>query len=430
MYLIQWSFIAVLAGAVGNLCIHGLFSLVDNLNAILLSFRKVPLFLWPVLGTVPVGLIVYNLVPGAMGEGIPSYLECIRRGDGYLSFRETVFKFFAALITLGTFGSGGGLGPAGRMSAGVMSFIGRILTKRILPESLKHVFPICGMAAAVGALVHSPIGGGIFAVEIIHKTNMRYKQMFPAILASTSSVFFARHLGLDPIIKFPEVHGIMDVDLLLILLVVTFAAGFIGKVFILSYSGISRLFRRNHKTSRCRRTFYMMTGSLVASLVVFVNPALMGTSKDLFTAILSGARVPLYGNLPHSTAILQILFVMFILKGMGNIFTVGSGMSAGFAGPAILMGLLLGAGFAEIFAIPFGSVEYFALLAAGFAGYFSSIMNTPIAAAIITIELFGMYYSLPAGLAAVIGFLVNQEHTLYDLVLEEREEKREEEVFD
>jgi len=92
--------------------------------------------------------------------------------------------------------------------------------------------------------------------------------------------------------------------------------------------------------------------------------------------------------------------------------------------------LLLGAGFAEAFGIPFGSVEYFALLAAGFAGYFSSIMNTPIASAIMTIELFGMYYSLPAGLAAVIGFLVNQEHTLYDLVLEEREEKREEELVD
>ncbi|OQY30776.1 MAG: hypothetical protein B6241_15370 [Spirochaetaceae bacterium 4572_59] len=57
-------------------------------------------------------------------------------------------------------------------------------------------------------------------------------------------------------------------------------------------------------------------------------------------------------------------------------------------------------------------------------------MNTPIASAIMTIELFGMYYSLPAGLAAVIGFLVNQEHTLYDLVLEEREEKREEELVD
>jgi CIC family chloride channel protein len=292
-----------------------------------------------------------------------------------------------------------------------------------------QIFPICGMAAAMGALVHSPIGGGIFAVEIILRTNMRYKQLFPAILASTSSVFLARHLGLEPIIHFPLMHGVMDVRILPVLLLTTFIAGFAGKLFIFCYSGISHLFQRNRKTSIRRRTIYMMCGSLIASIVFWVNPSLMGTSSDLFDAVLSGARIPLYGGLPHSVDIMKILFVMFILKGMANIFTVGSGMSAGFAGPAILMGLLLGAGFAEIFGIPFGSVEYIALLAAGFASYFSSIMNTPIASAILTIELFGMYYSLPAGLAAVIGFLVNQEHTLYDLVLEEREEKRSEEIF-
>ena len=411
----------------GNLCVHGLVCLVVRMNNFLLGIKEVPQFLWPVIGTIPVGLVVYKLVPGAMGEGIPSYLESVRKGNGVLSFRETVFKFFAALLTLGTFGNGGALGPAGRMSAGLMSCIGRVLTGRWLPSSLMQIFPICGMAAAIGAMIHSPIGGGLFAVEIILKTDMRYKQIFPAVLASTTSVFLARHLGFEPVIHFPVVPGMMDVGIIFILLLVTFTAGFVGKIFIASYSKISLMFRRNHRISQRKRTFFMIIGALIASQVYFINPGLMGMSQDLFKALLSGERLPLYGVLPHTVEIMKILLVMFILKGMGNIFTVGSGMSGGFAGPAILMGLFLGAAFAEIFSIPFGSVEYFALLAAGFASYFSSIMNTPIAAAVITIELFGMYYSLPAGMAAVIGFLVNQEHTLYDLVLEEREEKREEE---
>lgn len=372
-FLFQWSCIAILAGAVGNLCVHGLVCLVVRLNSFLLSIRTVPQILWPLLGAIPVGFLVYRAVPGAMGEGIPSYLESVRRGNGRLSFRETAFKFFAALLTLGTLGNGGAFGPSGRMSAGLMSSLGKHLTGKWLPESLMQIFPICGMAAAMGALIHSPIGGGLFAVEIILKTNMRYKQIFPAVLASTSSVFIARHLGLEPIIQFPAIHGIMDVNILPVLLLLTFSAGFLGKLFISSYKGISILFHRNRKSSIRRRTLYMIIGSLTASIVYFINPSLMGLSSELFKAILSGARVPLYGNLPHTTPILRILFVMFILKAMGNIFTVGSGMSAGFAGPAILMGLLLGAGFAEVFAIPFGSVEYFALLAAGFAGYFSSI---------------------------------------------------------
>ncbi len=429
LYLFEWIGIAILAGFVGNLCVHGLYRLVLWLNSVLLARQDVPPFLWPVIGAVPVGLFVYKLVPGAMGEGIPSYLESIRKGEGDLSFRETVFKFFAAFLTLGFLGNGGALGPAGRMSAGIMSSAGKFLTRRWLSPTLMQIFPICGMAAAVGAMIHSPIGGGLFAVEIILKTNMRYKQIFPAILASTTSVFVARHAGLDPVIQFPLIHGVLDVGILLILLLVTFTSGFLGKLFILSYSKISLLFKRNHNISKRYRTLFMMAGALVASVVYFINPDLMGMSQSVFKAVLSGAREPLYGVLPHSVEIMKILMVMFVLKGMANIFTVGSGLSAGFAGPAILMGLLLGAAFAEIFGIPFGSVEYFALLAAGFAGYFSSIMNTPIAAAVITIEVFGMNYSLPAGMAAVIGFLVNQEHTLYDLVLEEREEKRSEEII-
>lgn len=253
-FLFQWSCIAILAGAVGNLCVHGLVCLVVRLNSFLFSIRTVPQILWPLLGAVPVGLLLYKLVPGAMGEGIPSYLESVRNGHGKLSLRDSVFKFFAALLTLGTFGNGGAFGPSGRMSAGLMSSLGKHLTPRILPDSLMQIFPICGMAAAMGAMIHSPIGGGLFAVEIILKTNMRYKQIFPAVLASTSSVFIARHLGLKPIIQFPLIHGIMNVDILPILLLVTFSAGLLGKIFILSYRRISILFQRNHKTSQRRRT--------------------------------------------------------------------------------------------------------------------------------------------------------------------------------
>ncbi|MBI9109261.1 MAG: hypothetical protein JEZ04_21120 [Spirochaetales bacterium] len=66
--------------------------------------------------------------------------------------------------------------------------------------------------------------------------------------------------------------------------------------------------------------------------------------------------------------------------------------------------------------------EYYALLAAGFAGVFSSTMNTPIATGVLTVELFGLFYSLPAGLASIVGFQINRHNTLYDMVLEEEEE--------
>ena len=65
-----------------------------------------------------------------MGEGLPSYLTSLKEKNGQLIFRETFFKFWAALITLGTFGNGGFIGPVGRVSAGVMSSIGKLFYNR------------------------------------------------------------------------------------------------------------------------------------------------------------------------------------------------------------------------------------------------------------------------------------------------------------
>lgn len=113
----------------------------------------------------------------------------------------------------------------------------------------------------------------------------------------------------------------------------------------------------------------VLAGSLLAGIIAFtVNIDILGTSSNLFKA------VPL---------ILVVILVM-ILKAAANCFTIGSGLSA------------------------------------GFAGMLSSTMNTPVATAVITLELFGFAYSLPAGIASIIGFQVNRSNTLYDFALRER----------
>jgi CIC family chloride channel protein len=105
---------------------------------------------------------------------------------------------------------------------------------------------------------------------------------------------------------------------------------------------------------------------------------------------------------------------MFFAKMLLNCVTVGSGMSAGFTGPAVLLGMLLAFAAAAVLRIPFGSSDFFALLAAGFSGILAAAMNVPLAAAVMTIEIFGLSYSIPAGLAAIIGFQINRYQTLYD----------------
>jgi H+/Cl- antiporter ClcA len=211
-----------------------------------------------------VGAVVYRLEPRAMGEGIPSYLHAMRKGHGHLPFSETFYKFWAALITLGTFGNGGILGPVGRINAGLMSLTSKLLPKERLVKQDFALFPICGLAAALGALVHSSIGAGIFAVEIIQKSNMRYRQLFPAILASSASVFFSQSLGFVPVLDFATIPQEVDLRISGLVLLVALLAGLLGRGYILLYSKISQLFSRDEHESAMKTTVNVAIGGLEA----------------------------------------------------------------------------------------------------------------------------------------------------------------------
>ena len=137
----------------------------------------------------------------------------------------------------------------------------------------------------------------------------------------------------------------------------------------------------------------------------------------MFTALFTNTHSVLTGIFSDTLPIGLTLIVMLVFKAVFNCLTVGSGMSAGFAGPSILIGMLLGASMAYFLKIPIPSPSYYAFIAAGFSGMLASSMNVPLAAAVITTEIFGLNYSLPAGLAAIIGFQINRHHTIYDYAL-------------
>ncbi len=422
--LLFWIISAVLSGAVGTTIVFIFLTLYRFITQFLLSYIYISVFIYPVAGAFIVGIVIYRLNPGSMGEGIPSYLESLKERNGELNPKETFYKFWAALFTLSTFGNGGFIGPVGRVSAGVMSLIGKVLSGKVMKRSYIKLYSICGLSAAIGALLHSPIGAGIFAVEIIQKTDMRYKDLFPAILSSASSVYFAKVIGLEPIIRIMTIHKIFDHRISGWLLLIAVVSGLTGYGYIKLYEIISEFLNRGHYHRNRIIVLKVLIGTAIATLIALtVNRNILGTSSRLFDAVFSYNLSVLYGNLPRTLNLTFIIFLLILFKATANCFTIGSGLSAGFAGPAMLLGLLIGMMFVSVAGVSSGTPEYLAFLAAGFAGMLSSTMNTPIASAIITLELFGFAYSLPAGIASIIGFQVNRSNTLYDFALKEREKE-------
>lgn len=270
------------------------------------------------------------------------------------------------------------------------------------------------MSATVGALLHAPIGGGVFAVEITQKANMRYRDLFPAILSSAVAVWISRLAGWEPIFGVGPSPGSVPIGTTAMLILLALIVGLFGGLYTWLYGVVVKLFRRNEGKIALK----VVVGSGLAALVVqLVNPDLAGTAEPILKATIEGDSALLRGALPAAIPVAAVALLMMLTRTAASFATIGSGMSGGLMGPAASVGLLTAYAFASLLGVPHGSPQFYAYLATGFAGMMASSMNVPIAAAIMTLEIFGSRFGLPAGIAAVVGFQINRHRTIYDFAI-------------
>jgi H+/Cl- antiporter ClcA len=211
-------------------------------------------------------------------------------------------------------------------------------------------------------------------------------------------------------------HNPKAIAIVPILLVGLFS-GFIGRFYTALYRTMAV---RVGRYRRQRSTWRVLAGMLVAaSLTLLFHPEIAGTSSSLMRLVSFGdiealavAWLPWRGPL--------LLLSLLLVKMVSNCVTVASGMSAGFTGPAALVGMLAGAAVALLFGYEAGGHTYTSLVVAGFAGSLASTMNIPLAAAILAMEVFSPAFGVSAGLAAILGFQTARYNTIYDTALETR----------
>ncbi|MHC4871645.1 MAG: chloride channel protein [Planctomycetota bacterium] len=418
-FLFRWIGIAVAAGSISTTVVHAFKYLLDYASRFTAE-NELPFAVWPLIGAVFAGAVLFRIEPKSSGEGIPSYIRGINRNRGYLKIMVTIFKFWSAIVTLATFGNGGVVGPIGRVSSGLVSIVVEKLKEFKLFFATKDIrtAAICGMAGALGAIFHTSIGGGIFAVEILAKENMRYKDLFPAILASATGVFVCKTAGWESFYNFNVPDKFMDIKYFHWLIIISLLAGLLGAFYEWYYRKMTQLFKRQQG----RIVIKTVIGALLAyTLASIINPDLLGTSSKLIPAMINGNFYELTGNLSGRIPLFLIILIVMFTKVVGNCILVGCGMSAGFTGPTIISGMLLGTAFAVFLGIAPGTATYYAFLCAGFSGVLGSAMNIPLAGAVMAVELFGLQYSVAAAFAAVIGFQMTRHTMIYDIAMTDSE---------
>ncbi|MCD6186933.1 MAG: chloride channel protein, partial [Desulfuromusa sp.] len=188
------------------------------------------LFLLPALGGLISGWLVYTFAPEAEGHGTDGAIEAFHRKGGVIRGRVPIIKTIASVVTIGTGGSAGREGPIAQIGAGFGSFVA---TKLGLSAKDRRLLLMAGMAGGIGATFRSPLGGALFAAEVLYRDpDFEHEGLIPCIISSIIAYsLFGAVTGWKPLLDTPMFRFEQPLELLLYLVLGVICALF-GVVYV------------------------------------------------------------------------------------------------------------------------------------------------------------------------------------------------------
>lgn len=332
-------------------------------------------------GLVLSHLIVSRLAPDAKGHGTEQVIESIHHHDGDVRLRVIPVKMLATLITLVSGGSAGKEGPSAQIGAGVASAFARLVRMNKLD---RQRFVLCGISAGFSAVFGTPLAGALFASEVLSIGRFHYNRLLPALIASYVSAYVTRSLGIRHL-SF-SVESTFPPDYAMLLHMVAFGI-VVGLAAVLFISMLSRTEDAFHRL-RVPGSVKALIGGLILILVVIGTGTTnyIGLGMEIVDAALDGQAYR--GVAPF--------FKMFTTS-----VTLSAGGSGGILGPVFFIGATMGNLWAQLL-----SQDIAVYSAIGMVAFLAATANTPIAAAFMAIELFGVQTGGWAAVAAAVSYLM------------------------
>ncbi|MGH6676932.1 MAG: chloride channel protein, partial [Xanthobacteraceae bacterium] len=214
--LVWMSLLAIAVGVVGGIgavVFRGLIALVHNF-AFLGTFSIIynaniftppspwgaAVILAPVIGSFVVTLLVTKFAPEAKGHGVPEVMDAIYYDEGKIRPVVAAVKSLASAICIGTGGSVGREGPIVQIGATFGSTIGQFIG---MAPWQRITLVAAGAGAGIAATFNTPIGGVMFAIELM-MPEVSVRTFLPVALATGTATFIGNLiLGPHPAFAMP-----------------------------------------------------------------------------------------------------------------------------------------------------------------------------------------------------------------------------------
>lgn len=330
-------FFRALIGLIHNIAFFGIFSVNYNANVFTPPSPWAALIiLVPVAGGLVVTFLVQNFAPEARGHGVPEVMDAIYYREGKIRPIVAAVKSLASAISIGTGASVGREGPIIQIGASLGSSLGQLV--RMAPWQ-RITLVAAGAGAGIAATFNTPIGGVMFAIELM-LPEISARTFLPVALATGTATFIGRiFLGLQPAFAVPNalLHSDTPASLTALLLYALLGVlmGLAATAFIKGLSFAEDVFERI-KNGYMRHIIGMLIiGTLMYVLLVTRGQYYVdGVGYATIQAILSGGL-----TLP------ALLALLFAAKLCATSVSLGSGASGGIFSPSLFMGATLGGAF-------------------------------------------------------------------------------------
>ncbi len=388
-----------------NIIVNGVhFALFEQagfhvFSAVTANYMRI---LYPAIGGLVVGLLSFYLSPEVKGHGIPSVMDAVANKGGYIRKRVAILTSINSGTTIGSGGSAGKEGPIVQIGAAIGSSIGQLF--HVSQRRLKTLVG-CGAGAGLAAVFNAPIGGTLFAIEIIMGD---YSLGFftPMVIASVIATAVSRALlGSSPIFQIPE-YSLQSPAEYPLYLLMGLAGGVLAVIFIKTLYGIEDIFETK---INFKPWIKPALGGLLTGLIAYKFPELYGFDDSATHSALVG----------HTE--ISILAILVIAKILATSFTLGSGGTGGLFTPSLFIGAMFGALFGNVFnkLLPGLTAPPGAYALVGMGVIISGTIHAPLTALIMIFEVTGDYkIVLPLMLgtaAAVIVAKALEEESIYTM---------------
>lgn len=377
---ILWAFLGVLGGLIAGIYWIILEFLTENI-AFFGGWFVIPVM--AICGLLA-GLIIHFI--GDPGE-IHLIVNNIRFNKGKLDPKNNPSMILSSLLCVASGGSLGPEAPLVQVTGSTGTWLGKIF--RLKGEDLRSL-SIAGMASGFTALFGAPLGGSLFALEILHHKHAveYYKAIIPALVASSFSyVIFALiiHLGLGAVwdLKSYEYSGVFDFGLAVLFGI---AATVVAWIFI----HCTKFFKKVFSPKRIPIYIKMMIGGILLGVIAFYLPLTRYFGHHEINELITGSIS------------IKLLFAILIFKIIAIAITVTSGWRGGFIIPLFFVGATLGLIIHYFFP---GTNQILAIITC-MAAINACVTRTPMSTTILLATLTGFSYFVPILFASLTGYFL------------------------